>query len=208
MTPDEIAHQIADRIVALPNSATRNLIALAGPPAVGKSTIAEATVRLLRENGVRADLVPMDGYHLDNETLDATHLRERKGAPETFDLDGFSQMVARLVKSEDVLVPGFDRSLDAVVPNMHRVDAQTETVVIEGNYLLLDEPGWRELAQYWTLSVFLSAPETTLTSRLLQRWRDNGFDADGAVRKAEGNDLPNARRILGNRLPADLEIES
>ena len=208
MTPDEIAEKIADRAAELPPPDPRRLIALAGPPAVGKSTISEATVAALRARGMAAGLVPMDGFHLDNATLDTLGLRARKGAPETFDLEGFTALIERLAQGGDVPVPGFDRAADAVVPAMHHVDAATDTLVIEGNYLLLDEPGWRDLSRYWDLSVFLAAPEDVLERRLLERWRDNGFDEAGARFKAEGNDLPNARRILAHRLPADLEIDS
>ncbi len=208
MTPDEIAEQIAEQVAKLPPPAPRHLIALAGPPAVGKSTIAKATVAVLTRLGVTAELVPMDGFHLDNATLDAVDLRARKGAPETFDLDGFTALIEQLARPGDVPVPGFDRKSDATVPGMHHVNADTGTLIVEGNYLLLDEPGWRDLAQCWTYSVFLAAPEKKLANRLIKRWRDNGFDAANARTKAEGNDLQNARRILNHRLPADLEIAS
>ncbi len=208
MTPEDIANLIADRVETLPPSPPRRLIALAGPPAVGKTTISEATAAELNRRGIKATLIPMDGFHLDNDTLDAHGLRARKGAPETFDLDGFKTLIEQLSKGGDIDVPGFDRVADAVVPAMHHAGANVDTLVIEGNYLLLDEPGWRDLARHWTFAVFLAAPEDVLEARLLQRWRDNGFDDHGARNKAEGNDLPNARRILANRLPADLEIQN
>ncbi|MEM9972293.1 MAG: hypothetical protein AAF762_14525 [Pseudomonadota bacterium] len=203
MTPDEIAGQIATAARALPPAPPRRLIAIAGPPAVGKSTIAAATARLLA-----VPLVPMDGFHLDNATLDARGLRARKGAPETFDLAAFADLLGRLAKGGETAAPGFDRAADAVVPAMHQIPGAADTLVIEGNYLLLDEPGWRDLTRNWTLSVFLSSDEATLERRLLKRWRDNGYDAAGAAQKAAHNDLPNARRILANQFPADLEIPS
>ena len=203
MTPEHIANDIADHVARI---TPRRLIALAGPPAVGKSTIAETLVTTLLARGDSAALVPMDGFHLDNATLDKRGLRARKGAPETFDLDAFAALIDALRGGNSVHVPGFDRAADAVVPDMHLIDEAVETLVIEGNYLLLDEPGWRDLSDRWSLSVFLSAPEATLEARLLLRWIDNGFDAAGAREKAEGNDLPNARRILEKRMAADLEI--
>ena len=208
MTPYEIASIIADSAIGLPPRGSRHLIALAGPPAVGKSTVAEATVKTLEGRGVATALIPMDGFHLENDILDDLGLRMRKGAPETFDLDGFTSLLERLCGSTDVSVPGFDRAADTTVQAMHHIQAATNTLVVEGNYLLLDEPGWSDLSRFWSLSVFLSASEEVIEERLLQRWRENGFDEHDARAKAEGNDLPNARRILANQLPADLNIQS
>ena len=203
MTPEHIANDIADHVARI---TPRRLIALAGPPAVGKSTIAETLVTTLLARGDSAALVPMDGFHLDNATLDKRGLRARKGAPETFDLDAFAALIDALRGGNSVHVPGFDRAADAVVPDMHLIDEAVETLVIEGNYLLLDEPGWRALARHWDLSVYLSAPMATLTSRLTQRWLDDGLSTADATARAEANDVRNARRVAGARLPADLVL--
>lgn len=184
----------------------RFLLALAGPPATGKSTVAEAVVARLLSEGRRAALVPMDGFHLDNRILEARGLLSRKGAPETFDAEGFLTLIQRLKAGVDVVVPVFDRSRDIAIAGASVVPADIEIVVAEGNYLMFDEAPWRGLAEFWDLAVFLDASEDVLRDRLVARWRVYGLDPAAALTRAEANDLPNARRILDRRLPGALTL--
>ncbi|AZQ69381.1 nucleoside triphosphate hydrolase [Silicimonas algicola] len=197
---------ILDRISALDWEHRRRLVALAGPPASGKSTLAETLVSDLRARGCPATLVPMDGFHLENPRLVEMGLLHRKGAPETFDLAGFADLIARLPQEDVVPVPVFDRTRDCTVPGAARVSPNDRVVVIEGNYLLLDEPGWRDLASHWDVSIWIDVPEAVLKRRLVQRWLDHGLDPDAAEARAEGNDMANARRIAAHRLPADMVV--
>ena len=197
-TPDEIAERV---IAALGEEAPdegRRLIAVAGPPASGKTTLAHVLHRWLRARGVPAGLLAMDGFHLDNSILERRGLLARKGAPETFDLDGFAALLARVHRGDPVIAPTFDRRLDKSIAGVFEIAAETSVIVVEGNYLLLDEPGWRDLRRFWDDVVFLDVPEDVLEARLLKRWRDHGLNEDDARGRAEGNDLPNATRIVRN----------
>ena len=77
---------------------------------------------------------------------------------------------------------------------------------MEGNYLLLDERGWRDLADFWSFSVFIAPALTVLEDRLVQRWLKYGFVEDQARERARANDLPNAERVIANALPSDLKF--
>ena len=182
----------------------RAIVALTGAPGSGKSTCAEGLARELEILGRRVKVVPMDGFHLDNRLLKARGFLHRKGAPETFDLMGFIHLVARLRSEAEVVYPLFDRGRDIAVAGAGQVPADCDCVLVEGNYLLFDEPGWRELAVLWDVSIRLSVPEDLLRARLVQRWRDHGLSEEAAQDRAERNDLANARRILAAALPADL----
>ena len=148
----------------------------------------------------------MDGFHLDNRVLDARGLRHRKGAPETFDLRGFARLLAEIAEGGEVVCPLFDRDRDLAIAGARVVPADSRVVVVEGNYLLYDAPGWRDLATFWSLSVFLEVSEPVLLARLMQRWLDQGLSPDDARARAEGNDMPNARLVTAHRLPADLAL--
>ena len=203
-SPAEIAAQIADRVQTLAEPKLRNLIAVVGPPASGKTTLAAALHEALNARGVPTGLVAMDGFHLDNPVLEARGLRTRKGAPETFDLAGFASLLGRLTVEGEVIAPTFDRARDASIGSSSVVTPEMTTVIVEGHYLLLDEPGWRDLSAKWTHSVMLTAPIEELEKRLIQRWLQFGFTEADARVKALDNDLPNARRVLNNSRAADM----
>lgn len=169
------------------------LLALAGPPASGKTTLSE---RLAAALGPRAQALPMDGFHLDNSILTARGLLHRKGAPETFDAAGFLKAIEALSAKSLHVWPGFDRQADCVVPCAIPLNPDTETFVVEGNYLLLNQPVWRDLRGFWGGAVWLSVDEAVLRERLIRRWRDHGLSDADAETRAEGTDMVNARLIL------------
>ncbi|MEN8832054.1 MAG: nucleoside triphosphate hydrolase [Pacificibacter sp.] len=187
---------------------TRHLVAIAGAPGSGKSTLADQLADALRAAGQSVSVVPMDGFHLDNAILQARGMLHRKGAPETFDAAGFARMIDALTQRQDVVIPTFDRARDIAIAGARIVPADADVIVVEGNYLLFDDPAWSPLADLWSLSVRLDVPFDVLRARLVQRWLDNGYDAEAAVQKAEGNDLANARRILDHALNADVVLTS
>lgn len=186
---------------------SRRLVAVAGPPGSGKSTFAERLHAALAGH-MAAEVLPMDGYHYDDIVLNARGHRARKGAPHTFDVDGFAAMLARLRADDgrDVAVPVFDRSIEIARSGARIIPAATRLVIVEGNYLLLDDPAWAQLRPLFDATVFLRVPETELARRLAARWEGYGMDAATVRAKCEGNDLPNARLVNASSVPADYEV--
>ncbi len=199
MTPD--LSEIRTAISALPKVAGRRLlVAVAGPPGAGKSTLAEDLAGQIEG----AAVVPMDGFHLDNSILQARGLLDRKGAPETFDVPGFSAMLTRLQIEDEVFIPRFDRARDVAVAGAAMVAPSDRILIVEGNYLLLDEAPWDRLAPFWDVTVQISVPLAELERRLIARWRSFGLPDDAAIARAMGNDIPNARRVLARSAQADI----
>jgi hypothetical protein len=205
-----IVENLTDLIRHHDDGQKRLLIAVAGPPGAGKSTVAEA----LAENlnivlGDRpAETVPMDGFHYDNAILDARGWRAKKGAPETFDVDGFLSLVHRLKdETGDIAIPVFDRSADLARGSARIISSHQRLLIVEGNYLLLDRPKWRELFSLFDLTVFLKPTLETIEERLIQRWLGYGFDQQTAEARAKGNDLANARLILSESRSAEIVIQ-
>ena len=112
-----MAKVIFEGIKSLKPKEDRTLIAIAGPPGSGKSTVAEIVTDLMNENLMKTSLVPMDGFHLDNKTLERENLLDRKGAPETFDGKGFTDLIEKLRYKRNSSVPLFDRTSDEVIKN-------------------------------------------------------------------------------------------
>jgi pantothenate kinase len=197
---------LARDILARAAGRERYLFAVAGAPGAGKSTLAEALVAALDAAAPgAAALIPMDGFHYDNAVLDARGLRARKGAPETFDVDGFAELLARLSRADrPVATPVFDRDLDLARAGARIVAPDAPVLVVEGNYLLLGDPPWDRLAAAFDRTLFLDVPEAELASRLIARWLGHGLDPAAARARAEGNDLPNARLVVARSRPADV----
>lgn len=188
----------------------RIMVGIAGPPGSGKSTLAESVVEQLNRRAGQPDasaLLPMDGFHLDNELLKRRNQLERKGAPDTFDAEGMLELLISVKAGVgDVRYPLFDRALDHALIDAGLLRAETSIVVVEGNYLLLDEPVWCEVRDLFEATVFLRPTRATLESRLMSRWLGYGFTEDEARRKAHGNDMPNADTVLAHSLAADLTL--
>ena len=180
----------------------RELIAIAGPPGSGKTTLAKT----LADRLAHCSYLSMDGFHLDNPILIQKGLRERKGAPETFDVAGFMHLIQRLRRKEEVYVPDFDRQTERTINCAYPVPNHHDLVIVEGNYLLLDEPVWRGLDDYWDLAVFVQIGLETIKTRLMQRYKAHGFDEETSARWIESNDIPNAERVLKNRVPEDVTL--
>nr|WP_272911565.1 sugar transporter [Loktanella sp. M215] len=184
----------------------RILVGIAGAPGSGKSTLASELARRLNVQRCPAMIVPMDGFHLDNAVLDARGLRGRKGAPETFDADGFLHLVRRMTEAVEVVAPVFDRSRDLSVAGAVVVPANCAVIIVEGNYLMFDEMPWANLADLWDLSVRVEVGLPELRARLIQRWLSLNLSRTAAMRRAEGNDIPNAERVIMRALPCDITL--
>ncbi|MEP2095833.1 nucleoside/nucleotide kinase family protein [Roseibium sp.] len=197
---------LVQHVLAVPQDAGRSLIAIAGAPASGKSTLATDLTKALRQAGRQTQLIPMDGFHLDNSVLQGRGLLKRKGAPETFDAVGFLVLMQRLKAGGEIVYPTFDRARDLSVAGAAVLDADCDLAVVEGNYLLFDEAPWRSLAGLWDISIWCDTPESVLLERCVQRWLDHDHTPEEARARAEGNDMANARRIIGARLPADVRF--
>ncbi len=202
-----------DCLVALAaaDTGTRRLIALAGAPGSGKSTVADTVVaRLDAAHPGAAAVLPMDGYHFDDGVLVARALLARKGAPETFDVGGFRHMLRRLKANEEdeIAVPVFDRGLEISRASARLISRDVRVVVVEGNYLLLTSPPWAGLHASFDITVMLRVDELVLRQRLAARWRGYGLSTEQIERKIEHNDLPNGRRLLASSVVADYILDN
>ncbi|MGH6858605.1 MAG: nucleoside triphosphate hydrolase [Phyllobacterium sp.] len=202
--------ELAPQIIARAAGAARFIVAIAGPPGAGKSTVSAALCDAINAHEEDAAVVvPMDGFHFDNSVLDRLDLRKRKGSPPTFDCAGFEVLLKRLRQGgEDIVIPLFDRRLDLARAGAGVVNAGARIVLAEGNYLLLDQPPWDRLAPYFDLSVFLQVDPVEMENRLVQRWLGFGYNVGSAQARALSNDIPNAELILKKSRPADYTVSN
>lgn len=199
-------NDLADHILAW-DGPGRCIVAIAGPPGSGKSTLSEALVeRLNAVESQHAAILPMDGYHYDNLVLIQRGLRPRKGAPETFDAAGFAHMLDRLSKNlePEIAVPVFDRNLEIARAGARLIPQSVRYLIVEGNYLLLDQSPWDRLV--FDISIMLTVSRETLRLRLMDRWRGYDFSEAEAVAKVDENDMINVDLVISRIRPHDYDV--
>ena len=149
----------------------------------------------------------MDGFHYDDVVLNRRGLRARKGAPETFDFAGFEILLNRIKAGEpDVAIPIFDLNMELSRSAAAVISSDIKFVLIEGNYLLLDEEPWARLGGLFDFSIFVDPDRADLEQRLLSRWHGHGKSDDDARAWVASNDIPNVERVVARRRAADLTI--
>lgn len=205
LSPSGLADLIARRA-----GAARLIVALAGPPGAGKSTIAEAVAARLNAGrpGFCAVLA-MDGFHYDDTLLEPLGWRPHKGAPHTFDTGGLAATLGRLRDNTeaDVAVPVFDRTIEIARAGARLIRRETPVILVEGNYLLLDAAPWSALRPAFHLTAMIRVPRDVLAARLAARWRGLGLSPDAIAAKVDGNDLPNADLVIAGSAVPDVWVD-
>lgn len=198
---------LAADAAALVPATGRAILGIAGVPGAGKTTFAEALVAafVASQGAGFVAHVPMDGYHLADVQLERLGLRDRKGAPETFDAEGYAALLARLKADvdRDVYAPGFERTIEQPIAGAMVVPAGVRLVVTEGNYLLLDEPRWREARSHMEAVWWVETEETLRASRLVDRHVESGKSPEHAASWIASVDEQNAALIRPGRATAD-----
>jgi pantothenate kinase len=197
--------ELVRRARALAGPGQRHILGIVGSPGAGKTMLAEAVCRAL---GPDAILVSMDGFHRPNEDLARMGLRDRKGAPATFDATGYVELLRRLRDAREpvTLAPMFDRYADAAVPGAIAVPREVPLVVTEGNYLLLAEVPWAAIRDLLDVAWYLRSDETRV-ERLIRRHVEHGKVPDHARDWVHRSDEANARLVERTEVRADLVID-
>lgn len=187
------------------------IAAIVGAPGSGKSTFAEWLAdELNAQKHGRAAVLPMDGYHYDDQLLKQMGRLKFKGASDTFDVHGLRHMLFRLRenKEDEVAVPVFDREIEIARSGARLISRSTEIILVEGNYLLLNDRPWNSLREFFDITVFLKVDEEVLLARLRNRWEKLGLDEDAIQHKLNNNDMPNGRFVSENSRAADFVVQS
>ncbi len=193
----------------------RILVMLAAPPGAGKSTLVSFLEELSKEiiPGKKLQAIGMDGFHRRQEYL-LTHkimvdgrelpMVDIKGAPVTFDSEALRCKIEEVCREKSCKWPIYDRLLHNPVEDAITVDG--DIVLLEGNYLLADIDGFRNLSELADYTISISAKEELLRKRLIDRKEASGNTRQKAEKFVDFSDMANVRLCLQKTRKADLEL--
>jgi pantothenate kinase len=232
-TQAEVRDALAARAVDLAEQAGpagRVVILIAGSPGSGKSTFASGVAARISAalppgpgapphgggagpRPASAVVLPMDGFHYSRAQLDgfpdpaAAHAR--RGAPWTFDAGAFVAAVrAAAPPGASLDAPTFDHGAGDPAPGGVVIQPWHRVLLVEGNYVLLDEAPWSELAPLATERWFLGCPLDTAMARVFARQRRQGRPREVVAARIAGNDRPNAELVNASAARADVVARS
>jgi pantothenate kinase len=213
MSPSSVAlDSLVAQCAGLARAPGRSLLAIVGPPGSGKSTLAAHIIAALTAQGLGAAVrpAPMDGFHLSNAELARLGLSDRKGALDTFDAAGYLALLRRLVARDEPVVyaPEFDRTLEEPIAGSIAIESGVALIVCEGNYLLVPEGPWADLAALFDVSCYCDVPDDIRLPRLIERHHRFGKNVDAARAWAMGSDQRNADVVAATRSRAQLTYRS
>ena len=210
LTPQQALSRLVPHILSMQSQAHHRIaIGIAGGPGVGKSTLAAELVTMINATHPgSAALVPMDGFHIRHDKLEAMGQVEFKGAPHTFEGAEFVGFLHHLKQAtEAVSGPGYSRKIEDIVENAFTIQPEVKVLIVEGNYLLLTEGPWAGVRSLLDYAVFIDVPRDLVKARLLKRHAEEGLFTEERNRAhIERNDLPNYDLVALSQDRADVVI--
>lgn len=197
--------ELVERALSLTVAGGRRMLGITGTPGAGKSTLCAA---LLDELGRNAVLVGMDGFHFASSELARLGRADRKGAPDTFDVDGYVALLSRLRRPgpDPIYAPVFNRGIEEPIGSAVQVAADVPLVITEGNYLLLDVHGWGAVRNCLDEVWFLDVDPVLRERRLVLRRQLFGHSVADAQSWVSSVDEKNAATTSATRGRADFVV--
>ncbi|KAG0648002.1 uridine kinase [Hyphodiscus hymeniophilus] len=184
-----------------------------------------------RPEGPVAVCVGMDGFHYPRSYLDTLPNRNeayaRRGAPWTFDVHGILSLMRRLREWADrnpslpnqtstpptevpILAPSFSHTIKDPVSDGIQIPSTVSIILVEGNYLLLEEDGWSDVSPLVDLRIFIDVDLAIARERLARRHVAAGIEQtlEDALRRVDRNDYLNGRLIKDKLVQFDLLVTS
>ena len=216
----DVYEYLADRAHArVQSSGSRVLIGIVGCPGSGKSTTSKAVASALNARGVETSVLPMDGYHYYRHELeqfaDPVEAFKRRGAPFTFNARKFVDKIREVsVLSTTpgvapLKAPSFDHALKDPKEDDIIILPSSQVILVEGNYLLLEEAPWSELPDLLDESWFIACNLDEAMARVQARQvNDVGLSVAESQIRIDTNDRPNAELVDQSRARASLVVPS
>lgn len=215
-TIDKVFMPLLEKFTELQKEkASRIVVFLAAPPAVGKTTLCQFLEYLSqqKEDVTEVQALGLDGFHYHSEYINShdavvlgktVPMKTVKGCPETYDTEKLQKKLEK-IKQENILWPIYDRNIHDVVEDVTEVTK--DIVLIEGNWLLLNEEPWKSIKEIADYTILIQSAEETLKERLIGRKIKGGLSREEAEAWYVNSDSVNVKRVLHTSIPGDLMLK-
>ena len=154
------------------------IIGVAGSVASGKSTFSRILELLLKKSlkGFNVKLLTTDGFLYPNSVLEENNLMEKKGFPESYDIDSFYKFLTSVKAGvSKTYAPIYSHNLYDIIPDEKLEIIDPDVVIIEGINVLQsakskDKKTILEVQDFLNFSIYLDADE-----RYLRQWYIDRF---------------------------------
>lgn len=150
------------------------IIGIAGSVAVGKSTTARLLQTILARMFKRRNvqLITTDGFLYPNNVLQAKGIMNRKGFPESYDMEKLIDFLNQVKNGqEEIKVPLYSHNVYDIIEGEYELIQQPDILIVEGiNTLQLPANQQIYVSDFFDFSVFVDAEPALIEKWYLERF--------------------------------------
>ena len=149
------------------------IIGISGSVAVGKSTTARLVQLLLSRAfpKLTVDLVTTDGFLYTTGELRNRGILDRKGFPESYDMERLLSFLYQVKNGEKCEVPIYSHETYDILPNQAQVIDSPDILIVEGiNVLQNPQNQMLYISDFYDFSIYVDADESLIEKWYLERF--------------------------------------
>lgn len=178
VTAMQSLHQATQAFLGVPEPKVPYIIGVAGSVAVGKSTTSRILQALLSRwpNHPHVSLVTTDGFLYPNTILEAQGILNRKGFPESYDVNALKQFLVDVKSGKNnVTAPIYSHQAYDITPNEYITVNKPDILILEGLNILQSgsqKPGQEPalfVSDFFDFSIFVDADVSVIKNWYIHR---------------------------------------
>ena len=150
------------------------IIGISGSVAVGKSTTSRLLQILLSRSfeNAKVELVTTDGFLYPNSILQQQNILNRKGFPESYNMELLLDFLDHLKNGQDYQVPVYSHEIYDIVPNLTQSIQVADFVIVEGiNVFQNPQNDLLYITDYFDFSIYVDAEVENIEKWYLDRFK-------------------------------------
>ncbi|MGT2960624.1 type I pantothenate kinase [Streptococcus caballi] len=149
------------------------IIGVSGSVAVGKSTTSRLLQLLLSRTfkDSKVELVTTDGFLYPNHVLEAEKILNRKGFPESYDMEALLNFLDTIKNGTTAQIPVYSHEIYDIVPDKLQTIKAPDFLIIEGINVFQNPQNNRlYMSDYYDFSIYIDAENDNIEKWYLERF--------------------------------------